>query len=420
MVVIKPFKGIRPDKKLVSQVASLPYDVLDSEEARKMAAGNPYSYLHIDKAEIDLPSDISPYDDAVYLQAKKNLQYFLDQGWLVKEDENVYYLYELTMNGKSQTGIVACTAIQEYLDGKIKKHELTRHEKELDRIRHVRTCDANTSPIFLAYRGKETINTIIHRWKKEHEPMYDFTSFYDTHHRLWLVDCSATIQQLENIFAKEVDSLYIADGHHRTESAVKVGLEKRKQFPLAPAEAQFNYFLSVIFPEEELTIYDYNRVLKVDIPENFLELLENNFVVEKVGTKPYKPEEKLNFGMFFDSTWYRLKATSVSEDAPIIETLDASILQKNVFETIFDITDIRTDHRIDFVGGIRGLKELETLVTSGEFNLAFSLHPTLMSELLEVADQGEIMPPKSTWFEPKLLSGLFLHDLETEKMTSKN
>lgn len=414
MVVIKPFKGIRPDKNLVDKVASLPYDVLDTKEARNLAANNPYSYLHIDKAEIDLAPDISPYDDHVYLQAQKNLQLFLDQGWLVKEEQDSYYLYELTMNDKSQTGIVACTSIQEYLDGAIKKHEFTRHEKELDRIRHVRSCDANTSPIFLAYRGKQKIDDIVGRWKKEHKPVYDFASFYDTRHRVWLINDPATLSQLENIFAEEVDSLYIADGHHRTESAVKVGLEKRKKFPHASAEAEFNYFLSVIFPEEELTIYDYNRVLNVDIPDNFLNLLENHFIVEKVGEGPYQPKAKFNFGMYFNNSWYHLKAKSSYEDAPAIEKLDVSILQTTVFETLFDIVDIRTDNRIDFVGGIRGLNELEKLVTSGEFNLAFSLYPTSMSELLEIADQGEIMPPKSTWFEPKLLSGLFLHDLETE------
>lgn len=408
MVQVHPFKGIRPTSALAAQVAALPYDVVNSQEAKELAAGNPYSYFHIDKAEIDLPEDISPYDEKVYQKAADNLAAFLKAGWLFKEEQNYFYLYELVMNGRSQTGIVACTSIEDYIDEKIKKHEFTRHEKEIDRMNHIRTCDANTSPIFLSYRPKTEIQQIIKAWQQEYQPVYDFTSYHEVTHRVWVIDQDDTIETLAKLFT-EVEALYIADGHHRTESAVKVGLEKRENGEQNPETEQF---LSIIFPEDELAIWEYNRVLKVAPPADFLEQLKENYSVTKSGVK--KPKQAGDCQLYDGEAWYtlRIKAEKIPNDP--VEKLDVALLQKHVFETIFDIQDIRTDKRIDFIGGIRGTAELEKLVDSGDFKLAFSMYPTQMKDLLAVADAKKIMPPKSTWFEPKLLSGLFLHDLETK------
>lgn len=408
MVQVHPFKAIRPAEDLAEQVAALPYDVVNSQEAKELANGNPYSYFHIDKAEIDLPADVSPYDEKVYQKAADNLAAFLEKGWLFKENEANFYLYELVMNGRSQTGIVACTSITDYIDGKIKKHEFTRHEKEIDRMNHIRTCDANTSPIFLSYRPQEEIQTIINTWQKEHAPVYDFVSYHEVTHRVWVIDHAATSNRLAELFTK-VDALYIADGHHRTESAVKIGLEKRQSGEQNPETEQF---LSIIFPEDELAIWEYNRVLKTPPPADFMERLAENYHVTKTGTK--KPEKAGDCQLYDGSSWYTLtiKPEKVPNDP--VEKLDVALLQKYVLEDIFEINDIRTDKRIDFVGGIRGTEELEKLVDSGDWQLAFSMYPTQMTDLLDVADAKKIMPPKSTWFEPKLLSGLFLHDLETK------
>ncbi|MDU5510945.1 DUF1015 family protein [Enterococcus gilvus] len=408
MVQVHPFKAIRPAEDLAEQVAALPYDVVNSQEAKELANGNPYSYFHIDKAEIDLPADVSPYDEKVYQKAADNLAAFLEKGWLFKENEANFYLYELVMNGRSQTGIVACTSIADYIDEKIKKHEFTRHEKEIDRMNHIRTCDANTSPIFLSYRPQEEIQTIIKTWQKEHAPVYDFVSYHEVTHRVWVIDHAATSDRLAELFTK-VDALYIADGHHRTESAVKIGLEKRQSGEQNPETEQF---LSIIFPEDELAIWEYNRVLKTPPPADFMKRLAENYHVTKTGTK--KPEKAGNCQLYDGSTWYTLtiKPEKVPNDP--VEKLDVALLQKYVLEDIFEINDIRTDKRIDFVGGIRGTEELEKLVDSGDWQLAFSMYPTQMTDLLDVADAKKIMPPKSTWFEPKLLSGLFLHDLETK------
>ncbi|MCA5014219.1 MULTISPECIES: DUF1015 domain-containing protein [unclassified Enterococcus] len=412
MVMIHPFKGIRPSEKFSAQIATLPYDVLSSQEARELGKNNPYSYLHIDKAEIDLPESLSPYDDQVYAKAADNLQAFLQKQWLIQDDQPLFYLYELTMNGRAQTGLVACTAIADYTDGKIKKHEFTRPEKEVDRIRHIEACDANTSPIFLTYRRNQTIQELMDFWKKTQTPVYDFTGFHDVIHRVWLINDTHVIEQLETAFAQEVPALYIADGHHRTESAVKVGQKKKETQPNAPETAEFNYFLSVIFPKEELEILDYNRILNVPIEADFFTRLEKIFTVEKVETG--KPDQPKTFGMYIAGQWYQLTAkNSILSDDPV-DGLDVSLLQNHVFADIFGIQDIRTDKRIDFVGGIRGMKELEQAVDSGEWTVAFSVYPTTMDDLLNVADAGKIMPPKSTWFEPKLLSGLFVHDLETK------
>lgn len=408
MVQVHPFKGIRPAKELADKVAALPYDVVNSQEAKDFAADNPYSYFHIDKAEIDLPADLSPYDEQVYQKAADNLAMFLEKGWLFKEDAAYFYLYELVMDGRSQTGIVACTAISDYIDEKIKKHEFTRHEKEIDRMNHIRICDANTSPIFLSYRPQAAIQTIIKDWQTTHAPVYDFTSYHEVTHRVWVIDQAEAIEKLTTLFT-EVDALYIADGHHRTESAVKIGLEKRESGEQNPETEQF---LSIIFPEDELAIWEYNRVLKTAPPADFMDRLKENYQVTKTGIK--KPEKTGDCQLYDGTAWYTLtiKPDKVPNDP--VEKLDVALLQKYVLEDIFGIDDIRTDKRIDFVGGIRGTEELEKLVDSGEWKLAFSMYPTQMTDLLDVADAKKIMPPKSTWFEPKLLSGLFLHDLETK------
>ena len=411
MVTIHPFKGIRPAAEFSESIATLPYDVLNSAEARELGKNNPYSYLHIDKAEIDLPETLSPYDEQVYAKAANNLEAFLQKQWLIQDDRPLLYLYELTMNGRAQTGLVTCTSITDYTDGKIKKHEFTRPEKEVDRIRHIDACDANTSPIFLTYRRNEHVQTLTDDWKKSHDPVYDFTSFHDVTHRVWLVDKPEIIDQLVEAFAQDVPALYIADGHHRTESAVKVGQKKKETQPNATESAEFNYFLSVIFPKEELEILDYNRVVNVPIEADFFERLEKNFTVKKTDTG--KPTHSKTFGMYIDKQWYALTAKKAILSEDPVAGLDVSLLQNYVFADIFDIQDVRTDKRIDFVGGIRGMTELEQLVDSGKWSAAFAIYPTTMDDLLTVADAGKIMPPKSTWFEPKLLSGLFVHDLET-------
>lgn len=408
MVQVSPFKAIRPDRKLAHKVAALPYDVVNSQEAQELAQGNPYSYFHIDKAEIDVSESISVYDPEVYQTAAKNLTDFLAKGWLVKESAAAFYLYELVMDGRSQTGIVTCTSIQDYLDEKIKKHEFTRHEKEIDRMNHIRTCDANTSPIFLSYRPQNDIQVLVAEWKSTHRPIYDFTSFHEVTHRVWMIDDPLTIQTISDLFMK-VDALYIADGHHRTESAVKVGLEKRKN---GEQNSETEKFLSIIFPEDQLAIWEYNRVLNVDVPEDFFPRMAENYTITK--TQHKKPTQAEDCQLYDGQAWYTLsiKPEKIPQDP--VGKLDVALLQKYILEDIFDIKDIRTDQRIDFVGGIRGTAELEELVDSGAYQLAFSMYPTQMKDLLTVADAKQIMPPKSTWFEPKLLSGLFLHDLETK------
>ncbi|MEG2324988.1 MAG: DUF1015 family protein [Enterococcus sp.] len=408
MVQVSPFKAIRPDRKLAHKVAALPYDVVNSQEAQELAQGNPYSYFHIDKAEIDVSESISVYDPEVYQTAAKNLTDFLAKGWLVKEAAAAFYLYELVMDGRSQTGIVTCTSIQDYLDEKIKKHEFTRHEKEIDRMNHIRTCDANTSPIFLSYRPQNDIQVLVAEWKSTHRPIYDFTSFHEVTHRVWMIDDPLTIQTISDLFMK-VDTLYIADGHHRTESAVKVGLEKRKN---GEQNSETEKFLSIIFPEDQLAIWEYNRVLNVDVPEDFFPRMAENYTITK--TQHKKPTQAGDCQLYDGQAWYTLsiKPEKIPQDP--VGKLDVALLQKYILEDIFDIKDMRTDQRIDFVGGIRGTAELKELVDSGAYQLAFSMYPTQMKDLLTVADAKQIMPPKSTWFEPKLLSGLFLHDLETK------
>lgn len=408
MVDIRPFKAIRPAENLSAKVAALPYDVINSEEARVMALGNPYSYFHIDRAEIDLPPELSPYDPAVYQKAATSLADFLKKGWLKKDDAPYFYLYQLTMNGRSQTGLALCASIDDYVTGKIKKHEFTRPEKEVDRINHIKACDANTSPIFLAYRHEDEIQKIMKAWQENHEPTYNFDSYHDVNHKVWVIDDTDKVAALTKLFAA-VPALYIADGHHRTESAVKVGLEKRAQKNSNP---ESDHFLAIVFPENELAIWEYNRVVNVPVTDTFLDQLKSSFTIEK--TTKTKPDAPGQIQMYLARQWYTLSAKETIKNTDPVKRLDVSLLQDNVFDPIFGIKDVRVDKRIDFIGGIRGPEELVKLVDSGAWQVAFSLYPTAMTDLLDVADAGKIMPPKSTWFEPKLLSGLFLHDLETK------
>ena len=414
MSIIRPFKGYRPTQELCSKVAALPYDVMTSDEAREMVKDNPYSFLHIDKAEIDLPKDTDHYSDVVYQKAKDNLWNMVKDGIYIQDKKPVLYIYQLTMNCKSQTGLVACTSIDEYIENKIKKHELTRADKEEDRIRHVDTCNANTGPIFLTYKNKENIDKIINK-AIENEPIYDFTAEDGIKHTVWLIDNDEVINGLISEF-KSVPALYIADGHHRNASAVKVGLKRRQENPNYTGDEEFNYYLSVIFPDNQLYIMDYNRVVK-DLnglsKEEFIAKVSEKFdVAEYNGNDCYKPSEKHTFGMYLDKKWYSLKAKdAIVDENDTVACLDVSILQKELLAPILGIGDPRTDKRIDFVGGIRGLKELEKRVDSGEMKVAFSMYPTTMEQLMNIADDNKIMPPKSTWFEPKLRSGIFVHEL---------
>lgn len=412
MAVIRQFKAIRPTPEMAEKVAALPYDVVNSEEAAEMVIGNPYSFLHVDKAEIDLPAGTDIYSPEVYEKAKSNLEKMITDGVLVKDEKPMLYVYELTMDGRSQTGLVACTSIDEYMQGIIKKHELTREDKEQDRIRHVDICNANTGPIFLAYRTVDEISEIVDNVKKN-APVYDFTAEDGIIHRAWIIDNGETINRLVKLF-KDVPNLYIADGHHRNASAAKVGLKRRNENPNYTGDEEFNYYLAVIFPSDQLKILDYNRVVK-DLnglsEEEFIKKLSEKFdIVETEGRA--KPDKAYDFGMYMDGKWYMLTAKDEIKSKDAVKGLDVSILQDNVLIPILGIGDIRTDKRIDFVGGIRGLGELEKRVDSGEMKVAFAMYPTSIEQLMTIADENKIMPPKSTWFEPKLRSGLFIHSLD--------
>lgn len=407
MVVLKAFRAIRPRADVAEKVATLPYDVLSSTEARELASENPFSFLHIDKSEVDLPFDIAVHSEPVYQKAAENLHNFLEKGWLKKEDSAELYFYELTMNGRTQTGIVGCTAISDYEKGNIKRHELTLPEKEYDRIQHFDVTNANTSPIFLAYHAQTQIQNLVDQWKEKHEPIYDFTSFYQVRHRVFAVRDLAVIGQIESLFAN-VSALYIADGHHRSASAVKVGQKRRKEIR-DDARAPYNYFLSVIFPDNELEILDYNRVVKTSLPTDFWEKVSEHFDVRKI--ERAKPAQTHEIHAITADGFVKLTPKdAIIFDDPV-KSLDVAILQDYILKPLLGIDDPKTDPNIEFVGGIRGLEALEREIADGA-SIAFALYPPQMSELLAVADAGKIMPPKSTWFEPKLLSGLFLHDLE--------
>lgn len=413
MPKITPFQSVRPNPSLADRIAALPYDVYNREEACIEVKKEPLSFLKIDRAETQFDNSVDTYDDRVYEKARETLDEMIADGSFLMEEKPCFYVYELTMNGRSQTGIVACSSIDDYVNGAIRKHENTREEKEIDRINHVDRTNAQTGPIFLVYRSVEEINRIV-RKEKEKTPVYDFTSPDGITHRAWVISDSNVIEKMEQAFAA-VPTTYIADGHHRCASAVKVGLKRRKEHPDYTGQEEFNHFLSVLFPDDQLYIMPYNRVVK-DLAgmkkEEFLEAVRKaGFTVSYLGDTPFAPEEKGTFGMYLNDGWYRLTADkSLVVDDPV-EGLDVSILQNNLLRPILKIADPRTDKRIDFVGGIRGLSELEKRVAE-DCTAAFSMYATSIQELLDVADAGLLMPPKSTWFEPKLRSGLFIHRLD--------
>ena len=414
MAVVRPFKALRPAEGKEELIAALPYDVMNRAEAKQMAAGNPLSFLYVSRSEIALPDETDPYDPQVYLKAKEALTKLEADGNLVQDEKPMFYIYRQIMAGRVQTGLVATVSVDEYLENKIKKHEFTREVKELDRINNFDYCDANTAPIFLTYRQRDEIDYLLDEYIKINQPYAGFTSEDGIGHYLWAISDDRLIAEINSSFA-EVDYLYIADGHHRSASAAKVGLRRREKYPAAGPEAEFNYFLAVIFPDEDLYIMDYNRVVK-DLNNlstaEFLEKLEEGFIVNKQSEpKPYRPQDKGYFGMYLNGCWYELIAKEqLFIGKNLIDILDVSILQQNLLDPILAIKDPRTDERIDFIGGIRGLQELADRVDAGEA-VAFSLYPTTMAELLAIADADMIMPPKSTWFEPKLRSGLFVHKL---------
>jgi uncharacterized protein (DUF1015 family) len=414
MAVLRAFRAIRPQKEKAVQVAALPYDVMNSDEAREMASNNPNSFLHVDKAEIDLDINIDIYDKMVYEKARENLNKMIEDKIFTKDENPRLYIYRQIMNGRAQTGIVGCTSIDDYTNGIIKKHEHTRADKEQDRINHVDYCNANTGPIFLTYRSNNEINNIIEKLTKE-KPIYNFVSEDKIVHIVWIIEDINIIGKLCSLFTS-INSLYIADGHHRAASAVKVGNMRRNSKGSFDGTEEFNYFLSVIFPDKDLFIMDYNRVVKdlngLSTDEYMLKVSEKFHISTYEGEGPYKPSCKHTYGMYLDGKWYELtsKEGTYAPDDPV-DRLDVSILQNNLLKPILGIEDPRTDKRIDFIGGIRGLKELERRVDGG-MKLAFSMFATSIDDLMAIADIGEVMPPKSTWFEPKLRSGLFIHDLK--------
>ena len=412
MAQIRPFRAYRPCQGMEERIAALPYDVYNRAEACEVVKKNPESFLAVDRAETQFGEEVDTYADCVYEKADQMLREKIQEGKFVQDPTPCFYLYELMMDGHSQTGVVGCASIDDYRNNVIKKHENTRADKEEDRIRHVDTCSMQTGPIFLAYRAKEDLKEKIGELKKQ-APVYDFVSEDGIGHRVWVIDNDTDVAMIEEAFGK-IPAIYIADGHHRCASAVKVGLKRREQYPDYTGEEEFNYFLSVIFPDEELRILDYNRVVK-DLngmdAATFLTRIEEYFAVEKKGQSPYRPTEKGTFGMYLEDEWYCLSAKEEIKSEDAVEGLDVSLLQNDLLDPILGIMDPKTDKRIDFVGGIRGLGELERRVHT-DMKVAFSMYPTSIAELFAVADAGRLMPPKSTWFEPKLRSGLFLHEIE--------
>ena len=411
MATIRPFQAYRPKKGLEDKIAALPYDVYNREEACAAVKGNPLSFLNIDRAETQFDSSVDTYADEVYAKAHELLWGMIEKGEFVQEDKPVYYIYELTMDGRVQTGIVACASVDDYQNQVIKKHENTRADKELDRIRHVETCKAQTGPIFLAYRANDVIREIIARTKKENA-LYDFTSEDGITHRVWCIRDDTDVETIENTFAG-IKQIYIADGHHRCASAVKVGLKKREANPNYTGKEEFNYFLSVLFADEELMIMDYNRVVKdlngLSVDE-FMTRVSEIFEIVKEGKECTKPSAKGELAMLVGDAWYLLKTKEQYKSKDPVNGLDVAILQDHILAPVLGIDDPKTDKRIDFVGGIRGIEELERRVKT-DCAVAFAMHPTSIHELFAVADAGLLMPPKSTWFEPKLRSGLFIHTI---------
>ena len=414
MAKIKPFKGIRPPKQYVEEVESRPYDVLDSEEARVEAGDNEKSLYHIIKPEIDFEPGTSEYDPRVYEKAAENFKKFQDKGWLVQDDKDNYYIYAQTMNGKTQYGLVVCAFVDDYLNGVIKKHELTRRDKEEDRMKHVRVNNANIEPVFFAYPDNTVLNDVIMKYAQT-EPEYDFIAPIDGfRHQFWIISDSKDIEVVTEEFAK-MPALYIADGHHRSAAAALVGAEKAKQNPDHKGTEEYNYFMAVCFQASQLTILDYNRVVK-DLnglsSEEFLKALSKNFDVVEKGADIYKPDHLHNFSLYLDNKWYSLTAKQGTfDDKDPIGVLDVDISSRLILDEILGIKDLRSDKRIDFVGGLRGLEELKRRVDSGEMCMALALYPVTMQQIMDIADSGKIMPPKATWFEPKLRSGLIIHKL---------
>ena len=413
MAIIRPFKAYRPIKEHVKDIAALPYDVMSSKEARDMVKDNKYSFLHVDRAEVNLDESVGEYDKIVYDTAKKVLENMIEEGLYIQEKAPAIYIYQQIMNGRGQKGIVCCTSVDDYINNIIKKHERTRLLKEIDRVNHVDICNANTGPIFLTYRNNNEISSIVEEWSKK-EPVYDFISEDGNGHRVWIIDDNIVIEKLVKLF-KSIKYLYIADGHHRSASAVKVALKRRKQLGKYTGNEEFNYFLSIIYPDTELKVFDYNRTVK-DLnglsEEEFFSKVEESFYLSKSeSNKPVSPKNKHEFGMYMNKQWFILRAKDGSfDESNPIDSLDVSILQNNLLNPILGISDPTKSERIEFIGGIRGLKELENRADT-DMKVSFSMYATTIDDIMNVADSGKTMPPKSTWFEPKPRSGIFIHKL---------
>lgn len=413
MAIIRPFKAYRPIKEHVKDIAALPYDVMSSKEARGMVKNNKYSFLHVDRAEVNLDESVGEYDKVVYDTAKKVLENMIEEGLYIQEKAPAIYIYQQIMDGRGQKGIVCCTSVDDYINNIIKKHERTRLLKEIDRVNHVDICNANTGPIFLTYRNNNEISSIVEEWTKK-EPVYDFISEDGNGHRVWIIDDNIVIEKLVKLF-KSIKYLYIADGHHRSASAVKVALKRRKQLGKYTGNEEFNYFLSIIYPDTELKVFDYNRTVK-DLnclsEEEFFSKVEESFYLSKSeSNKPVSPKNKHEFGMYMNKQWFILRAKDGSfDESNPIDSLDVSILQNNLLNPILGISDPTKSERIEFIGGIRGLKELENRADN-DMKVSFSMYATTIDDIMNVADSGKTMPPKSTWFEPKPRSGIFIHKL---------
>jgi uncharacterized protein (DUF1015 family) len=415
MAIIKAFKGFRPRKDKVSQIASRPYDVLNSEEAREEVKGNPYSFLHVVKPEVDLPGDVDLHSEVVYNKGRENLDRLIRESMFVQDEAPFFYIYAQTMFGKTQYGIVGCAAVEDYMNNIIKKHELTRPDKEEDRMNHIRVTNFNAEPVFFAFPDNSDLDAIIRSVIKE-EPEYDFKTDDGVGHHFWVIRDNDTIETIESIFKTEIQYTYVADGHHRTAAAALVGNERKNRNPGHTGNEEYNYFLAVHFPASQLTIIDYNRVVK-DLngltAGEFLDKLGENFEIEEKGKEVYKPCSIHNFSMYLEGRWYSLSAKEGTyDDNDPIRCLDVTVLSEAILSPVLDIQDLRKSQRIDFVGGIRGLDELKRRVDSGEMKVAFALYPVSMKQLMDIADTGNIMPPKTTWFEPKLRSGLVIHSLD--------
>ena len=413
MAIVKPFKGLRPPKEIAADLSCLPYDVMNTEEAAAMAEGKECSLLHITRSEIDLPEDVDAHSPEVYDKSVSNFALWQERGWLKQDAEPHFYIYAQTMNGRTQYGIVGCASVDDYLNGIIKEHELTRPDKEEDRMVHIRINNANMEPVFFAYPAVEEIDAIVKDITENQEPEYDFVSSDGFGHHFWVIEDAETNDKIEKLFAEKVPYTYVADGHHRTAAAALVGKEKRAQNPDYDGTEEFNFFMAVHFPDNQLKIIDYNRVIK-DLNglsnEDFINSLSKSFDVEKNGPEIYKPSKLHEFSMYLDGNWYRMNAhDDTYDDNDPIGVLDVTILTEQILAPLLDIQDLRRSKRIEFVGGIRGLGELKRRVDSGEMKVAFALYPVSMKQLITIADSGNIMPPKTTWFEPKLRSGLAIH-----------